>query len=586
MNVLRSIPIIFSVFALSAVSAPKAQELTQREVDFEKLMTNSKMVGVFTVTGEEKPPQEESYTIYKVEKVEGDRWRFHAKVEFGKRSVTIPIVVQVKWSGDTPMIQVSDMKIPLLGTYTARVLIHRNQYAGMWSGGDHGGHMYGRVVRGEAEEKKTRGDWFSWRGPEKTGVARNAKPPTQWSEDKNIRWKVALPGLGNSSPIIVKDRIYLTAAVNTGTPTARAEEPERRPPTRDRRRSSGRSGGFRGFGSQKPTTEQEFVVLAIDRSDGKIAWKTPIKKVLPHEGHHSTGSNASNSPITDGEHIYAHFGSRGLHCLDLQGKIIWSKDFGQMRTRNQFGEGSSPALHGNTLVVNWDHEGDSFVVALDKRTGEELWRQPRDEVTSWATPLIIPVEGRLQAIIPATRASRAYDLETGEVIWSCSGMTTNCIPTPVYSNGLVYLMSGFRGSAIQAIRLAGAKGDISDSDQIVWSHNRGTAYTPSPLLYGNLIYYLRTNTGILSCLDARTGETHYEGQRLDGLRTVYSSPVGADGRVYLTSREGVTKVIALGAQYQEIATNQLDDGFDASAAIVGSEIYLRGRENLYCISEQ
>ncbi|MDP6930462.1 MAG: hypothetical protein QF412_12245, partial [Planctomycetota bacterium] len=141
-------------------------------------------------------------------------------------------------------------------------------------------------------------------------------------------------------------------------------------------------------------------------------------------------------------------------------------------------------------------------------------------------------------------------------------------------------------SAIQAIRLAGAKGDISDSDQIVWSHNRGTAYTPSPLLYGNLIYYLRTNTGILSCLDARTGETHYEGQRLDGLRTVYSSPVGADGRVYLTSREGVTKVIALGAQYQEIATNQLDDGFDASAAIVGSEIYLRGRENLYCISEQ
>jgi len=335
-----------------------------------------------------------------------------------------------------------------------------------------------------------------------------------------------------------------------------------------------------------PTKIHEFVVLCLDRENGQVIWRTTVREAVPHEGGHTTATYASNSPLTDGEHVYAFFGSRGLHCLDAQGEIQWSRDFGLMRTRMQFGEGSSPALYGDTVVINWDHEGDSFIVALDKRTGEERWRRQRHEGTSWATPLIVTVAERPQVIVPATAASRAYDLESGETVWTCAGMTSNCIPTPVHADGVVYLMSGFRGAALQAIRLATAKDDLSEDDDFTWTHSQGTSYAPSALLCDGLLYFLRSNSGVLSCVDAATGEIHYEGQRLDGLRTVYSSPVAANGRIYVTSREGTTKVIAIGPEYEELATNELDDGFDASAAIVGDELYLRGREHLYCIGEQ
>ena len=307
---------------------------------------------------------------------------------------------------------------------------------------------------------------------------------------------------------------------------------------------------------------------------------------MPHEAGHSTASQASGSPLTDGEHIIAHFGSRGLYCLNMDGEVQWSKEFGQMRTRMGFGEGSSPALQGDVLAMTWDHEGDSFIVTFDKSTGEELWRQPRDEATTWATPFIVSVNGASQIITTATRASRAYDLISGEVIWTCTGMTANCIPTPVYRDGVVYLMSGFRGNKLQAIRLAGAKGDITGTDQVIWSHGQGTSYTPSALLYEDNLYFLRTNNGVLSCLDRKTGDVHYEGQRLPGMRQVYSSPVGASGRVYVTSRGGTTVVLEHGNEYVELATNELDDGFDASAAIVGDELYLRGQKFLYCIAEE
>ena len=270
----------------------------------------------------------------------------------------------------------------------------------------------------------------------------------------------------------------------------------------------------------------------------------------------------------------------------MDGEIQWSKNFGRMRTKLGFGEGSSPALHGDTLVMNWDHDDESFIAAFDKRTGEELWRTPRDETTSWSTPLVAPVDGGHQVIVTATSLTRSYDLETGELLWTLRGMTPNSIPSPSYVDGIAYLMSGFRGYSLQAVRLAGAQGELSNSRNIVWRHQRGTSYVPSALLYDDLIYFLRDNSGVLSCLDRRTGEVQYEGQRLRGIRTIYSSPVGASGRIYITSREGVTKVVKAGADFEEIATNQLDDGFDGTAAIVGDEIYLRGQEYLYCIAER
>ena len=269
----------------------------------------------------------------------------------------------------------------------------------------------------------------------------------------------------------------------------------------------------------------------------------------------------------------------------MEGEVKWSKNLGEMRTRRGFGEGSSPALHGDTLVVNWDHEGDSFIFALDKRSGDELWRTARDEVTSWGTPLVVSVDEKPQVVITGTEASRSYDLASGKLVWSCTGMTTNCIPSPVMANGVIYLMSGFRGASLQAIQLDGASGELDDSESLLWTHSRNTSYTPSPLLYDGLIYFLRGNSGTLSCVDAASGEVLYEGQQLGNIRSVYSSPVAADGRVYVTSREGETVVFAHGLEFEELAVNELDDDVDSSPAIVGDEIYMRGSDHLYCIAK-
>ncbi len=431
----------------------------------------------------------------------------------------------------------------------------------------------------KAAADKVRDDvhWNNWRGPLGNGLAPDADPPIQWSEDKNILWKINLPGTGCSSPIVWKDRLYVTTAVPTGKSVGQ-------PPEQGRAGGGGR-GGRRGRRPQ-PLAAHEFVVLAIDRENGKVVWQKTVNKTLPHEGTHNTASLASNSPVTDGQHVYAFFGSRGLHCLDMAGTLKWSKDFGRMRTRNQFGEGSSPALHGDMLVINWDHEGDSWIAAFHKSNGKQIWKMKRDEVTTWCTPLITSVGSRPQVIVTASGASRGYDLESGEIIWSCKGMVANCIPTPIHVGGLVYLMSGHRGSSLQAIKVNGAKGDITgDRKHVIWEYGRGTSYTPSGLVYEARIYFLRRNDGVLSCLDAATGEPHYEGKRL-GIRTVYSSLVGAAGRIYITSREGVTKVIKLGNQYEELASNSLDDTFDATAAIVGKKLYLRGRKHLYCVARK
>jgi len=418
-------------------------------------------------------------------------------------------------------------------------------------------------------------NWPRWRGPAGDGVAPHGNPPIEWSETKNVKWKVALPGEGSASPIVWGDRVFVSVAVDTGKPGAPAASaaapaagaPAGRPPGR--------------------ATENEwrFVVMALRRSDGGVLWERTARAETPHEGTHETGTFASNSAVTDGEHLYAYFGSRGLYAYDFDGNLKWERDLGDMETRYDFGEGSSPALHGDTLVVIWDHEGESFIVALDKRTGEEKWRSEREEQSNWTTPLIVEDGGRAQIITSATGQVRSYDLSTGELLWHTRGMTLNAIPSPVYADGIVYLMSGFRGNALKAIRLADARGDVAESGAVVWEHAQDTPYVPSPLLYDGILYFLKSNNGILSAFDAKTGKPHYGPQRVEPLTNIYASPVGAAGRVYLTDRRGATVVIKAGPAYEVLATNQLDDAIDASAAVVGNEIYLRGK-NLYCIAEK
>jgi outer membrane protein assembly factor BamB len=448
-------------------------------------------------------------------------------------------------------------------------------------------------ISGTAFDSVNATDWPQWRGPDGTGYAANCNPPTQWSGTKNIRWKVEIPGAGHASPIVVGDRVYVLTAVRAGqadpSPKVEPDTADDRLAGRDEtRRRGGREGRRRRgrMGAPKPSQVYEFYVLALDRRNGEMQWRTKVREEVPHEGTHRTASFASSTPVADDEHVYAFFGSRGIFCLDMDGRVKWEKDLGEMRTRNSFGEGGSPALYGDTFVVPWDHEGDSVVVALDKNTGDEKWRVNRTERTSWTSPVIVQqVEGTTQVVMAGAEASIGYELSTGKEIWRCSGLTMNVVPTPVVGNGMIYLMSGFRGSALQALKLDEAEGDISGSDAVVWTVDRGTPYVPSPLLSGDRLYCLRSNVGNISCFDAITGVAHYSGVQLEAVANVYASLVGAGGRVYVCGREGDVVVLADGPELSILATNSLGEGIDATPAIVDDEIFIRGSRHLFCIAK-
>jgi outer membrane protein assembly factor BamB len=424
-------------------------------------------------------------------------------------------------------------------------------------------------VAGSERTAEAEHSWPQWRGPLGTGVAPHAQPPLEWSETKHIRWKMALPGKGHSTPIVWGERIFLTTAI----PYGESVKPRFvRPGAHD---------------NLILTQNHEFAVLAVSRKTGKILWQQTVHKATPHEAGHLTASLASASPVTDGEHVFAFFGSYGLYCLDTSGKLLWKKDLGQMHSKHGHGEGSSPALHGDTLIVNWDHEEQSFLVALDKRTGAQRWRVARAEDTSWATPIVVEHQGIAQVIVPGTNRLRGYDLASGALIWECGGLSSNIVASPVAANGIVYAGSSYDTRAMLAVRLDGAKGDITGTNQVVWSRRRGTPYVPSPLLYGDSIYNLQHYQGIIVRLDAKTGQDQGGPFRLPAISDVYASPVGAAGRVYITSREGVTQVMSHGEPTPRmLAVNRLDDTFSASAALAGRELFLRGERFLYCIAEE
>jgi outer membrane protein assembly factor BamB len=405
--------------------------------------------------------------------------------------------------------------------------------------------------------------WPQWRGPQGTGVSATATPPSEWSETKNVRWKVEVPGRGSSTPIVWGDRVYVLTAVPVGIAGDAAHAAR---------------GGL-------PLVPHKFMVMAFDRKSGKLAWERVAKEQAPHEASHpENGTWASASAATDGEHIIASFDSFGYYAYDMNGTLVWEKDLGDKRMRSTFGEGSTPALYQNRLVVQWDHQGQSFVAVFDKATGRELWRQNRTEIDTWATPLVVAVNGRPQVITVAMNQVKSYDLETGATVWFTAGLTMNPIPTPVTDGSMAFLMSGFRGNSLKAIRLADAKGDITGTPAVAWTLDRDTPYVPSPLLYDGILYFLKTNNGLLSAFDAKTGTPHYQAQRLDAVPNVFSSPVGAAGRVYIAGREGKIVVLRHGPKLDVLGVNELNDGFDASPALVDSEMFLRGYKFLYCIA--
>lgn len=411
-------------------------------------------------------------------------------------------------------------------------------------------------------------NWTQWRGPTETGTAAPGNPPVEFSETKNIKWKTEIPGKGHATPIIWGDQIIVLTAVAT------EQKPEKGDVTQE--------GGRMGPPSSGTDFIHKFEVISVDRNNGRIQWSTTVAEEIPIERTHALGSWASNSPVTDGENIYAYFGSRGLFCLDFKGNILWKRDFGQMEIVMSFGEGSSPSIYKDKIIVVWDDEKESFITALDKKTGKDVWKVNRDEKSSWASPLILEVNGKVQVVTAATNKVRSYDIETGELVWECKGLTRNVIPNPVYANGILYVMSGYRGNALLAIDLAKAKGDITDTDVIIWKYTENTPYTPSPVLMDGELYFLKANNGSLSCLDAKDGKVNYLNEKLEGIVNIYSSPTGAGGHLYIAA-EGVVDVVKAGPVFELVSSNKLDDTFHASPVVIGNDLFLRGFKFLYCI---
>ncbi len=431
--------------------------------------------------------------------------------------------------------------------------------------------------------------WPNWRGPDNTGVSKTANPPVKWTETENIKWKVAVPGEGLSTPIVWENKVIFLTAIETDARGAAATSanivltPAANPRTGGRAGISGRGGFGGGVG---PANEYKFDIVCLNRETGETLWQKTAIQTVPHEGHQESGSFASSSAVTDGKYIWAGFGSRGVYCYDMDGNQIWKKDLGKMNMRMAFGEGSSVALAGDAIIVQMDQEGQSMIYALNKNTGDILWQKDRDEGTSWATPLPVEYDGKLQVVTSATKLIRSYDVKTGDIIWQCSGMTQNVIPSPVAGLGRVFCTSGYSGNKLMAIEL-GHEGDLNGTDAIKWqTSSRTTPYVPSPLLYDERIYVLSNNRAILSCYNAKNGTPLYESQNIDGAGGYYASPVGAADKVYLASQNGATVVIKNSDTYEVLATNKLDDQFDASPALVGNQIILKGHKNIYCIEQK
>ena len=427
-------------------------------------------------------------------------------------------------------------------------------------------------------------DWPHWRG-DGNGASATATPPTEWSATKNVKWKVPIPGTGSGSPIVWENKVFVVTAVEATIPTKKIAQQQ--PPQRPGRgqRGRGQRGGFGRRGGGAELKALDFKLLCIDRANGNVLWEKTATSGTPHEGTHSTNGFASASPCTDGKHVYAHFGSRGLYCYTLDGEFVWKRDdLGKMTCRAGFGEGSSPTIEGDKIIVPWDHEGPSYIAALNKLTGETIWKTPRkDEPTCWATPLIVEHDGTKQIVMNGQTCARAYDLETGKELWHCGGQTERPVASAVKDGDMVFVGSGYRGSYLGAFKLGGS-GDIENTDSVAWSVGRDTPDIASPLLSSGRLYFTKAKTGVITCVDAKTGNPHYSTKRLPGLRTLYASPIAAGGHVYITGRSGTTVVIKDGPALEVVAENSVGEGVDATPAPVDNELFIRGEKHLFCIA--
>lgn len=417
-------------------------------------------------------------------------------------------------------------------------------------------------------------NWPQFRG-DSAGVSEDGVVPSKWSTKENVAWAVDIPGRGWSSPIVWGDRVFVTSVIGG----SEAGQPKK--------------GLYLGGNRDEPSDKTHlWMVYCIDFNTGKIIWEKLAHQAVPKYATHVKNTYASETPVTDGERVYAYFGNIGLFCYDMDGNELWSKDFGSHKTRYNWGTAASPVLYKDWLFIVNDNEEQSFAVALGKITGAQMWRIDRDEKSNWATPYIWETDKRTELVTSGRGKVRSYDLN-GELLWELAGMSGIVIPTPFAKHGLLYVTSGYVGDKkrpLFAIR-PGAKGDISlEEDQssnefIAWSHKQGGPYNPTPIVYGDYLYVLY-DRGTLSCYDAETGLEIYSRRQIDPGATAFTaSPVANRGRIFCISEDGDTFVIQAGPDFKLLAKNSLDEMCMATPAIHRGSLIVRTISKLYRIRE-
>jgi outer membrane protein assembly factor BamB len=415
--------------------------------------------------------------------------------------------------------------------------------------------------------------WPQFRGPESLGTAEDPKLPEKWSATENVAWKTDIPGVGWSSPIVWGDKIFLTSVISSA---------DKEPP---------KKGLYFGGERPAPNDEHRWMVYAVDFKTGKVAWERDVHRGAPQSSRHLKNSYASETPVTDGERVYACFGNVGLFCFDPNGKLLWQEKWEARKTRYGWGTAASPVVYKDRLYLVNDNDEQSWLAAFDKKTGKQIWRVDREVGTNWATPYIWENSQRTELITSGTKAVRSYDLN-GKPLWEFNGMSSIAIPTPFSKFGLLYIASGYVGDQhrpVYAIK-PGATGNISlkqgeTSNQfIAWYLPQGGPYNPSPIVYGDH-YYTLYDRGFFTCHDARTGKEVYGKQRIDPASGAFtSSPWAYNGKIFCLSEDGDTFVIQAGPEYKLLSKNSLDEMCMATPAIVRGSLIIRTASKLYRIA--
>jgi outer membrane protein assembly factor BamB len=416
--------------------------------------------------------------------------------------------------------------------------------------------------------------WPAFRGGARGGVAEGKTLPATWDERTNVLWKAEIPGAGWSSPIVWGDRVFITAAVSD-----------------DKQREPRKGLYITDLQGQPPAGEHRWNIYCLDARSGKELWKRTAFTGKMSSPIHLKNSLASETPVTDGERVYAYFGNVGIACFDVEGKLLWSQKTPVHRTRMGWGTGASPALHGEKLFLIHDNDEKSFLLALDKRTGKQLWRVDRNEGSNWATPFVWKNNLRTELVTAGTRRVRSYDLD-GKLLWELKGMSMISIPTPFAAGDLLYIASGYVGDFFQrpvfAIR-PGASGDISLSSEetknkyIAWYQRYAGPYHPTPLVYGDYLYVLY-DRGFLACYDAKTGKEVYGKKRLGGGASAFTaSPWAYDGKIFCLGEDGETVLVQAGKEFKVLGRNKLGEMSMASPALAGGSLFLRTQTKVWCL---